>query len=196
MRRELALVGVEIQPRRGDGFGAKPVADLDELAAEQRRDAGQDVDVAIADDRPDLRRGIGAVDQLGAGGNIGEAEVRVGELVLPVGADAGLEIRVSCDGGPERVGDRRDRDVVVGRADAARREHVVETCRGIAHGRRDVLEIVGNHGDPPQVHAETTKLADQKRRVLFHELSAQDLVADDDDPRGGRHVAEHIAQSW
>ena len=63
-------------------------------------------------------------------------------------------------------------DVVVGRADAARGEHVIVADRGLAHGLPDVVQDIGDDRDAAQVDSEHAELPDQEHRVLLDEFSA------------------------
>ncbi len=100
--------------------------------------------------------------------------------------------RVAHDLRPHRQRDALDRDVVVGRPDAAGGEHDVV---GAAEGSDllgDQRDLVGNDGDPPHVDAERAELAAQVRGVGVGDLPGEDLVADENDSGGLRHGSRAI----
>ena len=92
------------------------------------------------------------------------------------------------DGHPHRARDAFDGDVVVRGPDAARREHDVVVRAEGGHLARDEIHFVRDHRDAAHLDAERAQLPAEVRRVRVLDLSGEDLVADEDDPGGLRHV--------
>jgi hypothetical protein len=69
--------------------------------------------------RPGRVLGALAADEVGALGHVGHAQVALEKPRAAGLPDQRFQLRISHDGHPEGLGDGRDGDVVVGRADAA-----------------------------------------------------------------------------
>ena len=141
----LPLAGPRVERARVDRGGAVQLAHGLELAPEDRRDAGEDPDVADDNHRP---RGAGArrlraVLEPRPRGDVGHAQVPLMQPFAEARAQQPLELGVAHERHPERRGDGGQRDVVVGRADPPRREQGVEAGGERAHAGRDVVDVVG-----------------------------------------------------
>ena len=128
--------------------------------------------------------------------NVGHAQIPL-EQASPGGlANARFQLGVAHDRDGECRCDGGDRHVVVGRADAARGEDVVEGRGRRAHRSDDLGRHVGNHFDAPDANAQLAQLAHQEAGVLLFDFSGQNLVTDDDDGGSGSAcvLARHGAQ--
>jgi len=100
----------------------------------------------------------------------------------------------------EGLGDGGDCHIVMGRPHTARREHEVVLPGHLPHVSHDDREFVRNRQDAPDFNAKAPKLVDEVRRVFVRHLPAQDLVADDQNRRGLRHLPTrycvHLSGHW
>jgi hypothetical protein len=131
--------------------------------------------------------------QLGAVRHLGQAQVAVGQPLLVVGAEQLLERGVADHAGAESARDAGHRHVVVGRADPAGGEHHIEPAGVARHRLGDVVDLVRDHRDPPELNPQRAQLADEELRVLVGELAGQDLVADDHDPGPHRSIVSGLS---
>ena len=146
--------------------------------------AGEDEDVLDANAGRARNR---VLDQAGVLGRVGHREPRLVDLeaAARVRRQQDLDgLRVADKFLAERLGDRRGGDVVVGRADAARREDVVEGGTARIDGRDDGVLIVGNDAHLFQPDAELVQTAAEKGQIGVLRAARENLVADDDQ-RGG-----------
>ena len=104
-------------------------------------------------------------------------------------ADEPLEGRVALQGNPEALGNAEHGQVVVGGPHATRGEDMVEAIRELSHRASDALDVIGEGHDAVQVDAEGAQLRCEPGRVLVAVLSAEDLVADDENGCCGHGAA-------
>src|SRR5207237_6770086 len=97
--------------------------------------------------------------------------------------------RVGHHAPAERLGHRRDGDVVVGGTDSTAGEYPLRLRPRPLERVDDDRDLVGNGLDPPHFDAEVAELAGEPGTVLVADLGGEDLVADDDDGRGGHSAS-------
>src|SRR5262245_37940943 len=164
-----------------------------ELLLEDLGDAREDVDVLALDGR---EAEATVDDQLGPLGDLGQLQTRLVDLVLVDLADTPLDRGVADDFSVETPGHALHRDVVVRRADAARREHEVVGAVEFRDRGRDVIELVGDGEDAPNGDPESPQLARQERRVGIDDLAGENLVPDDEDSGGAIDGRHGITPRW
>src|SRR5262245_45655818 len=94
---------------------------------------------------------------------------------------------MALDSRAERARHAFHRQVVVCRADAARRKYMLIAPSKLAHRVVYLVENVGDDDDALERHAECAQLLDEEASVLVGHFAREDLVADQNDP-GGRDV--------
>jgi hypothetical protein len=172
-----------------------------ELRAQQPGDAGEDVDPGStrsgpagprrleieAQNRPHL---LGA--ELRAARQVCHAERGVRDPLTVVSAQLLLHPSIARERAPRACSDRRERDVVVRRPDAAGGEHEVGALAQAQQRLADVGGAVADDGHLEQADAPTSKQACEEVAVLVADLPREQLVADEQNGCGGcvgRHGA-------
>ena len=180
--RDLALHARHVHALEHERDAAEAIARRLELLAQELRDAREDVDVLHDDERkPEIAR----VDQRRSGGHLGHLELaRVGRLARGA-LDPARDRLAVLERAAERRRDPVDREVVVSRADPARREHEVVGLVHRAHVLGDHVDLIGNRDDALDVDAERAELAAQVRGVGVDDLPGEDLVSDHEDAGRG-----------
>ena len=162
------------------------------------RHAGQNKDIA------DLEAGR-ARDRVGqqrrALGHHRHAQPRLVEMARRVmGFEQPLRLGMHDQRHAKGVGDALRGDVVMGRADAAGREHIIEAAPHLVDGGDDHLGIVRDDPRLAQPDAGLVQPLGEKGEVGVLGAAGQDLVADDQDAGGdglgpgfaGRHRSPRL----
>ena len=132
----------------------------------------------VADGKAGRRRD-GIVDQRGAARHGRHALAGGIELTRPVAAfHARPGFRVRLPRHAERGGDAFAGDVVMGRADAAGREHVIEARPHLVDGADDGFRDIGDHPHLAQRHADLTKPGGDEADIGVLGAAGENLVAD------------------
>ena len=90
----------------------------------------------------------------------------------------------------ERLRDALGRDVVVRRADAARREYVGELAARFVHVADDRRRLVAHDAALGEANAELRELEAEELQIRVLRFAGQDLVADDED------AGRRLGRSW
>ena len=136
----------------------------------------------IANHEP-RRDGNGVRDQLCVVGYPGHAQAAGCQLhaaLFIVGLQQCQRPRVDADPDPECLGDRIGGDVVVRRADAAGREHIIIARPQGVDGGDDIVRIISDDTHLPHLNADRRAMLGDVADVLVLRAPRQDLVADDE----------------
>src|SRR6185436_6626082 len=152
---------------------------------ENRRDAGENKDVANIDDGG--KQGFGG-EQLGAFRNIGHAQARFVDLASETLAHAPFDVGVRHDFETKAVGDALDGYIVMGWTDAAGGKNIIITSGKGRYFLADQPDLILNRRDFLNFNTEAAQLGAKKMRIDVLGLAGQDLIADNDNAGGFRHT--------
>ena len=91
-------------------------------------------------------------------------------------ADERLEHGIRHEAAIECARDAFHREIVMGRADAARGDHEIEIARAVRDFAGDQIEFVGDGGDAGERDANLAQLASREERVRVLNLAGKDFV--------------------
>lgn len=143
------------------------------------------------------RRADGVGNKLGPRGHCRHAQAGHVQALRPI---MGLEdrhgFRILYQGAIKRAGNRRRRDVVMGRADAARRKHIgIDRPAGV-YGGNDSFLFVRDHPHFGEAQAPGVQLLAEIRDVFVARPSGKNFVADNKQGGGWRRGWGHNLQGY